>query len=441
MSSVDDFPPTGYQDDDNDRVVPTGTSEQTTVVKKKGSKLPLIIFGVFMIVAIGVVGMMFLGGKKTQTAPAPQQTSAAPTDPATDPSTDSTLDPTADPTADPTVDPSVDPSADPFASQDGTPSDPFATPQVDPTTGLPLTQPSQQAQIDPATGLPLAQSSLQQPVTPQIDPATGLPLGQPSVQPSGVQQPIQQQPMVQQVIDPATGLPVVQPVQPQAPVQPADPFASMGQAPQPTVEQPATGQPAVQQPITQPQFPVVEPVQQPATQPDTTEQPVDQTSIAVDPLAQFRTLLAPIDSRVTSLEKKFSGLERSVKRLQAWVSNNEDKPAQRSAPARSTPRVSPAPAVRVPPPVSRVIIEDGRVSHVERPRSELRWERQAPAQVAHVPAESCDIQAIVQGRVWVKRQDGSFVSYGEGDAWQNGAIISGIDPQRGINVDGRWICM
>src|SRR5690606_20282133 len=140
--------------------------------------------------------------------------------------------------------------------------------------------------------------------------------------------------------------------------------------------------------------------------------------------------------------------EKTVKKLQSLIggearssrSTSSSRHSGNSIKTIDTPTSS---SIRVAPPVSRVIIEDGRVARVERPM-DTRWDAREASQVAYIqPSHNapsqCDIQAIVQGRVWIKRPDGSFMSYGEGDSWNNGAIIRAIDPQRGVNVDGRWI--
>lgn len=418
MATSDEFPPTGYQDDRSGDHVQHSVIDEQVTVKKKGSKLPLIIFSVFILVALLVVGYMMF--KPAPTPPAkPRPAPVEQTEPAKDPAAPTEgadllgTDPNA-PVADPNA-PAAQPAIDPATGL------PLTQPAIDPATGLPVTQAAQPA-IDPATGLPVTPAA--NPAQPAIDPATGLPVAA-AANPAQPAQP---------AIDPATGLPVAP-----AAANPAQP-AAVAVQPAPVVVQPAPAQPAPAQPTVDPL--AAQPVAQPApvaVQPE----PVAEIQDANDPLAQFRTLLAPIDSRVTALEKKVGKLVRDVTNIQSWMKGSAapaPKARAQARPARSnnTVRVQsrdPYDGRPVSPPVSRVIIEDGTV------RAANNEAVVAPVRPAYDAMSSCNVQAIVQGRVWIKRADGSFVSYGEGDAWTNGRTIHQIDPARGVLVDGQWMCM
>lgn len=426
MSNNNQFE-TGYQDD-NDNTIGGGhgsssdggnasgfgPSPSAPPPKKKGSKTPLIIFGVLAVAAIGGGAYMLLGGSNPP-PPAPRAAPAATVDPVIE----------ADPAA-------VDPAA--------------AGEEVDPITGLPITDPAaagagEQPGIDPITGLPITDPALAQ---PQIDPSTI--------------------PGAQGGIDPITGLPITDPAIAGAGL---DPIAQPGQpVAQPTSIDPATGLP-VSDPNVAP-APVVDPAQ--TIQP-TQQVPAAPVAMSGDPLAQFRDMLAPIDGRVTNLEGQVSTLNTRVDEISRRVDGLADRPrnsnsinvsqAPRRA-ARSTPARSQAPArsnnyvrlsnnnPRVEPPVSRVVIvAQGSPAHqamMEDAGSSVRTTSSAGADVRDVPASapvasapSCDLQAIVPGRAWVKNSDGSFASYGEGDTW-NGQTVGTIDPARGVKVGNRWVC-
>ena len=396
MSTANDTTPTGYHDDED--VTARTVVEERVVKTKKKSKLLPIIFAVILLFAALVVGYMLLGYKKPapkpKAKPAVEQvetpadqapTDGAPVDGATDPSA--------------ALLGATDPNAPVVAQTGVVPTDPNAAqqPALDPLTGQPVVA-AQQPAVDPITGLPVASQPL--------DP----------MQAAAQQQAAQQQAAQQQA-------PVVQPA-----VDPLQAAALQAAAQAATAQQAADA--AVQQ--AQQQAPVVAPVVQPTVDEQAALDPND-------PLAQFRTLLAPIDSRVSKLEKKFSGLEKTVRNIQATLGMSSGKSSKQAKarsydrPRSTEVRIS-SPVVRaVSPPVSRVIIEDGRSSSYSEP---VRMETQPS-----YSSDSCNAQAIVQGRVWIKRADGSFVSFGEGDAWTDGSVIQSIDPARGVNAGGRWVCM
>ena len=390
MSSEQEYNPTGYHDDEN-RTVRTSVDEQVTIKKKKTSWLPIIIFGVLLLAAAGV-GASFLMKKPAQPAPKPAPAIEAPADSADG------------------ENPLGDSSADPNAAGAG--EDPLAA--------------GDQQAIDPATGLPVAQAPAQ-PAQPAIDPATGLPLAQ---APAGVS-------VTQTTTAPPGAVVNTQVTQ------------------VPGID-PATGLPVAQTQVTQTTAPVVDPMAQAPV--ETPSEPVLDPN---DPLSAFRNLLAPVEVRVSKLEKKFTTLEKTVQNIQSYVGMKGGKSGKsgnsRSAHASSRPKATPKKnsrsTVKIENSQSQVYVEGparapvSRVIIDQRPYNGNgggeRYDDRGSYSAA--PAErnsgSCNAQAIVQGRVWVKRPDGSFVSYGEGDTWSNGGVIQSIDPSRGIQVNGRWLCM
>lgn len=175
--------------------------------------------------------------------------------------------------------------------------------------------------------------------------------------------------------------------------------------------------------------------------------------IAVDHLAQFRDMLSPLDGRVTALEGKVGTLEKTVARIDNELKNLPSQapaPRQsRSSSSTSTRSSTPSTTrssdniIRVAPPVSRAQIDSsGRVISVTNNPSVSRSVSTPVAKVAAEVTQSttCNIQAIVPGRVWVKNADGTFQSFGEDDKW-NGQDIESIDPNRGVKAGGKWHCM
>lgn len=386
MSDTNNFE-TGYQDDDNTlgpqnsgtaNGASTGFGAPTsskTKAGKKGSKFPLIVFGVIAVLGLGGAALLFLGGGDPAPPPAPTP-SQQPADQAQD---DASLSPADQAAPADTSAPSD--NLDPITGLPIGDTSIGAAPALDPVTGLPVTDPSQ-------AGIPM--DSVVPGSTQELDPITGLPVGDAS-QDAPVAQPSAD-------VDPTTGLPVAAP------------------GPQ----------------------------------------------LAADPLAQFRDLLAPIDGRVTTLEGQVSTLTTRVDEISKRVDGLADRPRSNSVNVGSAPRRAAAPArkkaapanyvrvasePRVAPPVSRVVIvSQGSNAHQAiasgAPVDEVLRQYQpvaAPDPVASKPVPSCDLQAIVPGRVWVKNADGSFASYGEGETW-NGQTVGQIDPARGVSLGGRWIC-
>ena len=175
--------------------------------------------------------------------------------------------------------------------------------------------------------------------------------------------------------------------------------------------------------------------------------------------------MAPVDSRVTSLENSVTGLQRDVSDLSGRMSRLEDRrPSNQITALGDSAKASHkakrrAPAHRVAKAensVNHVQVEGGRASRVvivggasavsapagasvkEMPAG--WWEKQQKEQKEKAAAApSCNLQAIVPGRFWVKTADGTFASYGEGDTW-NGSRVEAVTPDRGVKVNGTWTC-
>lgn len=391
---TENFEPTGYQDDENGGTLGrTGSNlDESPPPKKKSVMFPLVIAGIFL-GGLSLAYFMFLRPQpRPQQAPQQQQQQA--TQEAPTPAVAET------------------PAADPFG-------DANATPAVDPAATAPVG-------LDPLTQLPAQNDPNAAPAG--LDPATGLPVQTPAL---GAAAPTG--------IDPATGLPAQIPAAPSATV-PGAPTPVIGTTP---VVDPLAGAQAPQ-----PSVPAATPFDAASGSPEVVNPVATPVATSNDPLAQFKDMLAPIDGRVTTLEGKVDKLESSVDGLSKKVDAlGTKRPAVVSrAPAkkrvvREQPRsnsIKVEQSYRVAPPVSRVIIDDGRVA----PRGDVvNIERPQQTETIRAGAPTCTIQAITAGRAWTRRSDGSFVSYAEGDAWVNGQQIESIDPQKGIRAGGRWICM
>lgn len=391
-NSTENFEPTGYQDDENGGTLGrTGLNEDPTPPQKKKSMVFPIVIGAIVVVGGALAYFMFL---KPQPQPqqAPQQQQQAET-PAVDAAANTPA--AGDPFGDTSAPTAVDPTAvDPTAA---------ATPALDPLTTLPVqNDPAAPAGLD-ANGLPIQAPALGAPATTGFD-AAGLPVQAPQ---AGIPQGAPLPSAGTTAVDPLNAAPVAAPV--------GTPFDAAAAPPVATAPEVVT--------------PVATPV------------------LSNDPLAQFKDMLAPIDGRVTTLEGKVDKLETSMDGLSKKVDAlGAKRPAAARAPAkkrvvREQPRtnsIKVEQSYRVAPPVSRVIIDDGRVA----PRGDVvNIERPQQSETIRAGAPTCTIQAITAGRAWTRRPDGSFVSYAEGDAWVNGQQIESIDPQKGIRAGGRWICM
>lgn len=385
-------------------------------------KWVIILFGAFMVIA---AILMVWGFMKKGSAPAPApQAQTAPLDQSAAPTnTDenaagapTSLDVPADPTA---IDPgTLDPNAlDPNAV------DPNLAPTVDPNVDPSL--------LDPATS--------QDPIYQTIDPNAAIPPGT--------------------VLD-ANGVPVVNPNEIPAPTAPSPVLNANGvpvdEVPPPVPSTPVVDPAAVPAPVVAPEQPAVEVPPPPVVVEDPANSSISQV---MDTARQeMMSALDRIEQRLTEMENRFTSLESRVGAIEgrpasATPSSTPAKPAA----ARKKPAKKKKPAVRKPAakptyehqnrieildgsiaPVSRAIIIDrGSSQEVLRNRVQVIDSHQ-PAQVVR---SGCRIQSIKPGRVWVRRADGSFATYGVGDMLPNGRRADSIDPESGVQAGGQlWTC-
>ena len=234
-------------------------------------------------------------------------------------------------------------------------------------------------------------------------------------------------------VDPAAG-PTVQPSDPLAPetanVAPAaDPLASLG-APGPTMAGPSPPSPSVS-----------------AT---SQAQPAPATGALNSDLAlqvgqavteAIRPMETRINARFDTLEKRVGTLEGAGPRPSAAASTPSPRAetpvstgkrvAHRSAARKTTPVARPkaVPANRIE--LLPTVAPDVAITASTRPSAETSGEA----------SEACRLGAVLPGRAWIKRADGSFETYGVGDTLPDGKVVSAISPEKGIQVGGqRWAC-
>lgn len=280
-------------------------------------------------------------------------------------------------------------------------------------------------------------------------------------------------------VDPATGLPVqgaiVQPaIDPMAPViapdagipAPIDPLAP-AQVDQPAVLQPAEIPLVPNQDATTLPAPVVTPTPAPAVSVVNDPASSGLSDVMNTARQEMMGALTRIEGRLqemeTSFNNRYSALDARVASLEGNRSTSASTAPRASntvaptpKPAARKPRPAARPAAPRPPavqnrleiidsasiaPVSRAIIVDGRVQS-----SNSIQVIQAPEQVADVReargnTSGCTIRSIQPGRVWVRRSNGSFATYGVGDSLPDGRTVDRVDPSEGVVAGGRpWNC-
>lgn len=292
-----------------------------------------------------------------------------------------------------------------------------------------LTIQDEQSAVDPLTGLPLGSNDANQSMgtsTDQtmIDPITGLPMSQ-------------QSPSMN--IDPTTGLPVNPNVSQESQsfnLNQQDPMAMLnGTTDFPSTTMNDNGDQIKTQNIE-----------------DTSVNPLNSQGIPLptDPLSAFKDMLAPIDTRVTTLEGKVSNLENSFSDLNKKVNQLSDRPVNRNAIKPDTTVRQANTQRRRSNNTNRQRVAQNRVNssqnYIKITETNMpvtnAYHQEVSVSVEKTVTRAgrdCNVQAIVPGRVWVKNADGSFASYGEGEM-MNGYSIQKIDPSRGVQAGGRWIC-
>ena len=160
-------------------------------------------------------------------------------------------------------------------------------------------------------------------------------------------------------------------------------------------------------------------------------------------------LASKVGSAVTNairpMQVQLDNIDRRVTRLEtgrAPVAAAPKPSAPRSQPARR-----PAPVAKPKPRPVVAAAPVNRIEVLDAPAVASSPRVAAPVQTATAPASlsqqktECKVGAILQGRAWVKKGDGSFETYGVGDTLPDGKVISGISPERGIQVGGQaWKC-
>lgn len=364
--------------------------------KSSGTKVVVISVLVGLVLVVGFYTWRILN------KPAPQARPAA-TAPVTTPATTNPA-PTA--TAPTVAPPAVEPPVDPLAAVVTPPAaDPLA---VAPVASAVPASPSVGPDGQPVVTAPAAPAATPAPVgvNPAVAPAAGVPASTPGVTPA------------------ATGA---------VPSNSADPLAALAPTSVPAPVAPTASPAAV--PAVATSSPAVATI--PTSLGDDLASKVG--AAVTDAIRPMQTQLNNIDQRVTRLE----GGRPAVTPARSEGAVKPRAPARRPV-AKAKPRAVPAAA-----PANRIEVLDAASTPVTpRPVSPAAVARSVPS--ASVPASAgsiaqqkteCNVGAVLQGRAWVKKNDGSFETYGVGDTLPDGKVVSGISPERGIQVGGQaWKC-
>lgn len=384
------------------------SSDNTASSSKKSSNKVIIVVALVAVVAVvGFYGMRIINSPSpTPTQPVPQLPPAEVAN-APDLTPADGLNNQQEPMLqEPITDQNVDPLADLIGA--------------DPSVSDPLTMdPSQSQEADEY-----------QPVSPEYQGMEGQTqdFGQQYVEgvPVSPDQMVQAQPATQ---DPS----LVVPVQPDA-----DPTL---QSLMDSQEVPAQPEPeVVDEPVQSTAVPEVAPVSPVA---------LDSAPVVQDPSLDMASLASVVGQAVSDALKpleerwnaRFDSLERRLSRV-------ESRPRQESVPATSRPSSSSTPRAsisRVPQAPKRStnrieVLDDSVPTPSPRPVVRQVEPSSTPA-TPDTPGVSCSLGAILEGRAWLKRGDGSFESYIVGDTLPDGKTIAAITPERGIVADGKsWSC-
>ena len=371
-------------------------SEPAQVEKKKSSNKVIIVVALLAVVAVvGFYGMRIMN---KSAAPAPQPQATLPVDgpapQAEAPDQEDPLAALANAPATPDALGPVDESMDPLAA--GT--DPLAAPGV--PGGLPSGDP-----MNPMGQMPAQDAGLDQPAMP----VAADPMNPAQAQPSKVQPAPVMDPSLAALTTPGASAPT--------PVEVA-----------PVV----SATPASIQPVT--------PVNAVSHPPVSSSGSFDASSLASVVGQAVTDALRPMEERWNA---RFDSLESRVSRVEGSPRPAAAKPAATPRPRAARPK--PAPVARpratpaAPAPANRIeLIDQPSVAPVARPAVVV-----APRVEAAQPSNtsSCSLGAVLEGRAWIKRGDGSFDSYIVGDTLPDGKVISAITPERGIVVGNKtWSC-
>lgn len=314
--------------------------------------------------------------------------------------------------------------AAPVAEQPAAPDANGTPAQEDPLEALGADPASadQLAPVNPDLGVDPLENQVD-PLASQPDVVTDQGLGGDPLSPVGQVDPVSPDAIAVEAVDPG--------------VIPAD------QVIDPSLEALMNQQPA--QPTTDTQ--VIEPEQvQPVSPPVVEAVPAESVSFDGSNLASVvgqavTDALRPMEERWNS---RFDSLERRVSRIEqapkpAAKPASKPKAASRPRPAAKPSTPSKPRATAKPAPPNRIeVLDQPTPAPVARPVVTVPPRAAEPTAPA---ATSCSLGAVLEGRAWVKRGDGSFDSYIVGDTLPDGKVISAISPERGIVAGGKtWSC-
>lgn len=253
---------------------------------------------------------------------------------------------------------------------------------------------------------------------------------------------------------PAASAPVMAPVVPTAPGSAALVPVGVATVPPPALPTPVLPAPvlspapslpasasSVKAPVVAPVVAAPTPVVEPAAPMASSNglQPADQR--LVDAL---REALLPVNEHLTALDSRVSRLETRIDEMHG---SRAAAPVKAEAVKSEAVKAEGQPAVKRSAPRQRFEVESQKNEFEVLSRDGDASVAPVPAKVAPAPvkaadqptskatpaASDCQLQAIVEGRMWIKQADGSSQTYGVGDVL-NGATITAIDPKGGVQT-------
>lgn len=394
MTQTDEDEYTSYtqqdEEPDDENMTQTG-DEADEVEKKKSSKLPLII-GAVLIVGGGALGYNLFFNKHQNVPPQSQ--------------------------------PVQQPKSGDVA--------PEKTPEVvsPPTSSTPEVQ-----QPEKSSSIP--NSAVEPNTTPNALPDLGAPV-------SPVNQGVNTPPTVQPpVVENQSTQPVVNNQIPTTPgvaenQSSENPFANaQTQAPQESVSAPAIKNDVVQSPVVN-NAPVVD-SDGVAKITQSIDRLIDRMDGFEDSIDKIANSVDDLKKSDTSQDQKIADLESRVSKLEEAAKNTTVVPVVKEVKKEAVVKKSTAKKQAVKKVVRKrhheansvILISDG--SDYGRPvESKRAVTHKSVSHVSSRAGSGYELQAIVSGKAWVKRPNGTTAVYGIGDILPNGNKVGKIDPNTGL---------
>ncbi len=164
-------------------------------------------------------------------------------------------------------------------------------------------------------------------------------------------------------------------------------------------------------------------------------------------MQQVHEAFIPVVLRVESLEKRMEAIDKRLKEIESKKNQTnqnstqrpvvEQKPLAVVLPRKqeqtTVRRTQNNPAESVVRNSIQVIEENQSGARVETPK------QKAERGPASAPFDPCRVQAILSGRIWLKNENGQFLTLSPGDTLPSGDVIQEIDTKKGVRVNNRWV--